>query len=140
MGYIWQFIFVNNSGKSTDPVINFNFYITMCTNNTGDVVWKGLTVCPSDDVLDGKWHHVAAVFQPSGTNPGKTDVVTYVDHTERGKTSFDGVIDYRLGAYTLQMGMRYEGLIDEFRISDRALTPSQFLRAEKALGFSVFVR
>ena len=137
---IWQFIFVNNSGKSADPVTMFNFYVTMCTNNTGDVVWKGLTVCPSDDVLDGKWHHVAAVFQPSGTNPGKTDVVTYVDHTERGKTSFDGVIDYRLGAYTLQMGMRYEGLIDEFRISDRALTPNQFLRAEKAPGFSIFVR
>ena len=137
---IWQFIFVNNSGKSADPVTMFNFYVTMCTNNTGDVVWKGLTVCPSDDVLDGKWHHVAAVFQPSGTNPSKTDVVTYVDHTERGKTSFDGVIDYRLGAYTLQMGMRYEGLIDEFRISDRALTPNQFLRAEKAPGFSIFVR
>lgn len=137
---IWQFIFVGNSGNATDPVTKFNFNVAMCTNNTGDVVWKGLTVCPSDVVLDGKWHHVAAVFQPSGTNPGKTDVVTYVDHTERGKTSFDGVIDYRLGAYTLQMGMRYEGLIDEFRISDRALTPSQFLRAEKALGFSVFVR
>ena len=137
---IWQFIFVNNSGKSADPVTKFYFYVNMCTNNTGDVVWKGLTVCPSDDVLDGKWHHVAAVFQPSGTNPGKTDVVTYVDHTERGKTSFDGVIDYRLGAYTLQMGMRYEGLIDEFRISDRALTPNQFLRAEKAPGFSIFVR
>ena len=106
-------------------------------------IWQFIfvnNVCPSDDVLDGKWHHVAAVFQPSGTNPGKTDVVTYVDHTERGKTSFDGVIDYRLGAYTLQMGMRYEGLIDEFRISDRALTPNQFLRAEKAPGFSIFVR
>ena len=137
---IWQFIFVNNSGKSADPVINFNFYVTMCTNNTGDVAWKGLTVCPSDDVLDGKWHHVAAVFQPSGTNPGKTDIVTYVDYGEAGKASFDGVIDYRLGAYTLQMGMRYEGLIDEFRISDRALTPNQFLRAEKAPGFSIFVR
>lgn len=137
---IWQFIFVNNSGQSADPVTKFYFYVNMCTNNTGDVVWKGLTVCSSDDVLDGKWHHVAAVFQPSGTNPGKTDVVTYVDHTERGKTSFDGVIDYRLGAYTLQMGMRYEGLIDEFRISDRALTPDQFLRAEKAPGLSIFVR
>ena len=137
---IWQFIFVNSSGQSADPVTKFNFYVTMCTNNTGDVVWKGLTVCSSDDVLDGKWHHVAAVFQPSGTNPGKTDVVTYVDHTERGKTSFDGVIDYRLGAYTLQMGMCYEGLIDEFRISDRALTPSQFLRAENAPGLSIFIR
>lgn len=137
---IWQFIFVNSSGESADPVTKFNFYVNMCTNNTGDVVWKGLTVCSSDDVLDGKWHHVAAVFQPSGTNPGKTDVVTYVDHTERGKTSFDGVIDYRLGAYTLQMGMRYEGLIDEFRISDRALTPDQFLHVGNEPGFTIIFR
>lgn len=137
---IWQFVFVGNSGNATDPVTKFNFNVAMCTNNTGDVVWKGLTVCPSDDVLDGKWHHVAAVFQPSGTNPGKTDVVTYVDHTERGKTSFDGVIDYRLGAYTLQMGMRYEGLIDEFRISDRALTPDQFLHVGKEPGLTIIFR
>lgn len=137
---IWQFIFANNTGKSADPVTKFNFNVNMCTNNTGDVVWKGLTVCSSDDVLDGKWHHVAAVFQPSGTNPGKTDVVTYVDHTERGKTSFDGVIDYRLGAYTLQMGMRYEGLIDEFRISDRALTPDQFLHVGNEPGFTIIFR
>ena len=137
---IWQFVFANNSSNSADPVTKFNFNVNMRTNNTGDVVWKGLTVCPSDDVLDGKWHHVAAVFQPSGTNPGKTDVVTYVDHTERGKTSFDGVIDYRLGAYTLQMGMRYEGLIDEFRISDRALTPNQFLHVGKEPGLTIIFR
>jgi hypothetical protein len=34
----------------------------------------------------------------------------------------------------------YDGLIDELRISDGALEPSQFLRAEKAPGFSIFVR
>jgi hypothetical protein len=38
------------------------------------------------------------------------------------------------------MGMRYEGLIDELRISDRALTPDQFLRAEPAPGLSIFIR
>ena len=136
---IWQFIFTSNSGS--DPVPSkFRFNVNMCTNDAGATVWKGMTVCPSENLLDGKWHHVAAVFQPSEANPGKTDIVTYVDYGEAGKESFDGVIDYRLGAYTLQMGLRYEGLIDEFRISDRALTPSQFLRAEKAPGFSIFVR
>ena len=32
------------------------------------------------------------------------------------------------------------GLIDELRISDCALEPSQFLRAENALGLSIVVR
>ena len=34
----------------------------------------------------------------------------------------------------------YGGLIDELRISDVALEPSQFLRAENAPGLSIFVR
>jgi hypothetical protein len=34
----------------------------------------------------------------------------------------------------------YKGLIDELRISDGALEPSQFLRAEHAPGFSIFIR
>jgi hypothetical protein len=34
----------------------------------------------------------------------------------------------------------YVGFIDELRVSDGALTPSQFLRAEKAPGFSILVR
>lgn len=136
---IWRFVFTSNS--ESDPVPSeFHFNVNMCTNDAGATVWKGMAVCPSENLLDGKWHHVAAVFQPSEANPGKTDIVTYVDYGEAGKASFDGVIDYREGAYTLQMGMRYEGLIDEFRISDRALTPNQFLRAEKAPGLSIFVR
>ena len=34
----------------------------------------------------------------------------------------------------------YDGLIDELRISDGALEPSQFLRAEHAPGFSIIIR
>jgi hypothetical protein len=34
----------------------------------------------------------------------------------------------------------YDGLIDELRISDGALEPSQFLRAENAPGLSIVVR
>lgn len=136
---IWQFLFTSNSGS--DPVPSkFHFNVNMCTNDAGATVWKGLTVCPSENLLDGKWHHVAAVFQPSEANPGKTDIVTYVDYGEAGKASFDGVIDYREGAYSLQMGLRYEGLVDEFRISDRALAPSQFLRAEKDGGTVICFR
>lgn len=137
--FIWQFLFASNSGAAPVPS-KFNFNVNMCTNDAGATVWKGMTVCPSENLLDGKWHHVAAVFQPSEANPGKTDIVTYVDYGEAGKASFDGVIDYREGAYTLQMGLRYEGLVDEFRISDRALAPSQFLRAEKDGGTVICFR
>jgi len=97
------------------------------------------------NIFDGKWHHVAFTYAPSSEDPTKSEVKFYVDYgnTFSGTRTAKILIEYpeRL---VMRMGQGsstdYKGLIDEFRISDGALEPSQFLRAERAPGFSIIIR
>ncbi len=112
--------------------------------------WK-YAIASGVNVLDGKWHHVAFTYGPNAENEAMMDVKAYVDYnciattTEEGHMDLDSTNDYfdfRLGG---QRGhghseKNFGGLIDELRISDVALEPSQFLRAEHAPGFSIFIR
>ena len=106
------------------------------------------------NICDGKWHHVAFTFAPNADNPDTTsDVKFYVDYgtenaenggwTGSATTTTDRVHPDNLhfvvgGGNSGDTG--YNGLIDELRISAGALAPSQFLRAERAPGLSIFVR
>jgi hypothetical protein len=102
------------------------------------------------DVLNGKWHHVAFTFKPSPTDSSKMVATGYIDHDSVGTLTCDGQLrlenngyfDLRFaGQHGSGFGKKnYGGLIDELRISDCALEPSQFLRAEKAPGFMMIVR
>ena len=115
------------------------------------------------NVCDGKWHHIAFTYAPNEDYPeSKSDVKLYIDYgageggytysatthltTEPyGNGYGKGLITYP-DSLMLVMGMgsnsanTYDGLIDELRISDCALEPSQFLRAERAPGFSIIIR
>ena len=102
-------------------------------------------------MLDGKWHHVAFTYGPNAENEAMMDAKAYVDYnciattTVGGHMNLDSTNDYfdfRLGG---QRGhghseKNFGGLIDELRISDCALEPSQVLRAERAPGFSIIIR
>ena len=103
------------------------------------------------NVCDGKWHHVAFTFAPNADNPDTTsDVKFYVDYGQEngGWTGTATTTSDRVHPDSLHFVVGggkttdncYNGLMDELRISDGALTPSQFLRAEKAPGLSIFVR
>ena len=105
------------------------------------------------NVCDGKWHHVAITYAPNEDYPeSKSDVKLYIDYgaekggyTDSGTTSTKGLVSYPDNLmFVLGMGSNsantYDGLIDELRFSDVALEPSQFLRAEHAPGFSIFIR
>ena len=133
-GYPYMIQFYDSAGKfslrgsANKPAINY-----------------GVNIC------DGKWHHVALTFAPNADNPDTTsDVKFYVDYgTENGGwTGSATTTDDRIHPDNLHFIIGggnstdncYDGLIDELRISDGALTPSQFLRAEKAPGLSIFVR
>ena len=104
----------------------------------------------SVDVLDGKWHHVAFTFKPAPTDPAKMVAACYVDHAQAATQTCDGPLllenegyfDLRFaGQHGSDNGKKnYGGLIDELRISDCALEPSQFLRAERGPGLSIIVR
>ena len=103
------------------------------------------------NVCDGKWHHVAFTFAPNADDPDTTsDVNFYVDYGQEngGWTGTATTTSDRVHPDSLHFVVGggkttdncYNGLMDELRVSAGALTPSQFLRAERAPGLSIFVR
>ena len=100
------------------------------------------------DVCDGKWHHVAFSFEPNNDRPDPTNSVAkvYVDYGEPVVAQTPNIFKYPENMHFVIGGVNgpdetgYVGFIDELRVSAGALTPSQFLRAEKAPGLSIFVR
>jgi len=113
------------------------------------------TIDTTVNVCDGKWHHIAFTYAPNEDYPeSKSDVKLYIDYGagEGGYTYSKTTDSTKAGLVTysdnlmfvLGMGSNsantYDGLIDELRISDGALEPSQFLRAEHAPGFSIIIR
>jgi hypothetical protein len=117
---------LNGKGSNPKPSINF-----------------GLDVC------DGKWHHVAFSFEPNNDRPDPTNSVMklYIDYDKfyaetqtQSVFSHTNNLHFVIGGVGQSTDTGYNGLIDELRISAGALTPSQFLRAEKAPGLSIFVR
>lgn len=100
------------------------------------------------DVCDGKWHHVAFSFEPNNDRPDPTNSVArvYVDYGEPAVAQTPNIFKYPENMHFVIGGVGgsgetgYVGFIDELRVSAGALTPSKFLRAEKALGLSIFVR
>ena len=95
--------------------------------NTGDV-----------NVLDGNWHHIAFTFQPAPADPSKMVATGYVDRKVVGTQTCNGhMLFENNGYFDLRLGGGYVGLIDELRISDTALTSSQFLRAEPPAGLVI---
>ena len=101
------------------------------------------------DVCDGVWHHVAFSFEPNNDRPDPTNSVMklYIDYGEPAAVQTQSIFKYPENLHFVLGGIGnaatdtgYFGLIDELRISAGALTPSQFLRAEKAPGLSIFIR
>ena len=101
------------------------------------------------DVCDGDWHHVAFSFEPNNDRSDPTNSVMklYIDYGEPAAVQTQSIFKYPENLHFVLGGIGnaatdtgYFGLIDELRISDGALTPSQFLRAEKAPGLSISFR
>ena len=140
----------NKSGSDYQPIlIRFNSNHRLEFGFSASGVWKVVTAV-NVDVLDGKWHHIAFTFKPSPTDSSKMVATGYIDHDSVGTLTCDGQLllendgyfDLRFaGQHGGDFGKKnYGGLIDELRFSDVALEPSQFLRAEHAPGFSIFIR
>jgi len=90
---------------------------------------SGGAIGGSTIVNDGFWHHVAAVFLNDGT-PDVSDVKLYVDGIEESTTSAGqaintaGVYDVKIGIFG-SSGRYFNGLIDDVRIYDRALSQDE---------------
>ena len=106
------------------------------------------------NLVDGKWHHIAVTYRPNPEDAGKFTATGYIDYKVACSTTWLGHLDFEsegykpddvrfAGQHNISDGnghKNFGGLIDELRFSDVALEPSQFLRAEHAPGFSIFIR
>ena len=91
------------------------------------------TFYPDNNVslADGRWHHVAITFAPDGN--GRTLCNFYKDYQQIGSQhTFNGEMecgDY--GTSSFAIGSRYNGCIDEVRVSKGVLSVDQMLHVEK---------
>ncbi len=85
----------------------------------------------SSNFEDGGWHHLAYVSDYDGTN---TTVTLYRDYVSVGRTNFIGQTthasnqDLRFGISSAQNVPNLDWFLDDVRLSDSALSTSQFLR------------
>jgi len=140
----------NKSGSSYQSIlIRFNPAHRLEFGFNANGTWNVL-IAANTDVLNGKWHHVAFTFKPAPTDSAKMVAACFIDHAQVATQTCDGPLllenngffDLRFaGQHGSGYGKKnYGGLIDELRISDCALEPSQFLHAENAPGLSIFIR
>jgi hypothetical protein len=124
---LWSFGYSNAAG---------NVYVIKDINGASQT-----TFYPDNTVsfADDKWHHVAITFEPDGT--GKTLCNVYKDYQLLGSQhTFNGELecgDY--GTSSLAIGSRYNGYIDEVRVSKGVLPVDQMLHVQ-AKGLTIIVR
>jgi hypothetical protein len=106
--------------------------------SSGNEIKSGLIVA------DGYWHHVTAVLADDGS-PSVNEIQLYVDGirvnaTASSTTAVDtpSVSDLSIGAYPIngQMGVFFNGLIDDVRIYDRALTANEVKLLAEGVSWS----
>lgn len=122
--FAWQFS-INGSGTG----IGINVH-----DASGEALIAASSAIPCRQFKDGQWHHIAMTLDGDG------NLKVYLDY-ELLKT-FEGIsIAYGTsGTDTLTIGSAalsygyFRGAIDEFRLSDTALEPDQFLHMTKPFG------
>ena len=116
---LWSFGYSNAAG---------NVYVIKDINGSSQS-----TFYPDNNVnlADGKWHHIAITFEPDGN--GNTLCNIYKDYQQLGSQhTFNGELecgDY--GTSSFAAGSRYNGYLDEVRISKGVLTVDQMMHAIK---------
>ena len=122
---------VPNGLLSLSPVSSLG--VSMGTTPSGTYAFASsfqgqLSIAPANLVVLDQWHHYALVKQPGGYS-------IYIDGQLQYSSSLPSGTD---GPYSFfgtdiagdrELGENFRGYIDEFRISDAALTPDQFLNA-----------
>jgi hypothetical protein len=140
----WALIARMYSGLAmVDSMINMSWSIGY-RNADGDIYIGAVTTeKPNDsqtryfgesvnDFDDGRWHHVAVTFEPDGK--GDTCVSVYKDYELCGTPkTFDGTLKHVNGVpgYCMAMGNKFNGWIDEFRISKGVLSVDEMMHAVK---------
>ena len=114
-------------------------------NANGTLAFRSGSVSRNGDTgnaLDGEWHHLAFSFDADT----KT-LRLYFDYSEVGSRELpdglvyadnaDGIRNLEIGSFNKASWGRWRGWVDEVRISNAALQPSEFLRVGKSSCFKV---
>ena len=113
-----------------------SLYVLMDSNGSSQALYY-----PDDTVsfADGRWHHVAVTYEPDGN--GNTLCKFYRDYVQLGATkTFTGELECGdHGTSSFAIGSRYNGYIDEVRISKGVLAIDQMMRVVKR-GTSLCIR
>ena len=93
------------------------------------------------DIFDNEWHHMAIVVNPNGASQ-EDQLQFYVDKTLQTSSVGDGT-GMALSANRLYIGSRgdaqypFNGQIDDVRITEGVLSPSEFLQSRSAGNIDV---
>ena len=127
---VWEFSFQRQSDGS---------YVPRIGAWKGD--WTALTGATFGNAVnaDGKWHHYALTYDHSqATFEFFEDGVSLGTHTFSDQIGLSvqgtaGNTGYRVGTYGASQP--YEGLVDEVRLSQKVLAPSEFIKIDDRTGF-----
>jgi len=99
------------------------------TNGALRIAVQGGSIVGVTDISDNQWHHLAAVLDDDGS-PDVSEIKLYVDGIEEGYSSIlpqaidtATANDVAIGA--IDSSGYFDGLIDDVRIYDRALSPTE---------------
>lgn len=101
-------------------------------------------VVGSTPIMDGRWHHVAAVFNGNPKNAARPAVSLYVDgrlDTQSGRKVFHEKTAHPATDALWLGGESFVGTIDELIIADRQLTPPEIrhlMRTNELLGTDTY--
>ena len=94
-------------------------------------------------ICDGQWHHLAVIIDPT-TDTATDSVQLYVDGVRQGvRAGWSSAGIAYLGPYRLYIGSRagtslpFKGMIDDVRITEGILSPSQFLQTRTSEALDV---
>lgn len=113
----WYLFFANKAAYSTCELIGYAY----------DENGKEYKIEPKLGFLDGQWHHLALTYD----NDTRT-MVLYLDRQEIGRLVLAAPLrrtsGYRYGLGRGQNTSGFNGWLDDVRLTDGVLEPSQFLR------------
>lgn len=141
----WAFLFDNGVDGGEHDKLKVSFSLV---KGEGEEPANSTNPLTPYTVGNGRWHHIAYTFAPNADEAWKTDVAMYVDYKQVAAGTADGRVNLTPsvgGRFVIAVderaANRFDGLLDEVRISRGVLTPDQFLQLRReGAGLLLIVR
>ena len=147
---VWSVLFDSSIGSENDrrkENANMRFSHSWVASE-GEAPGNSGSAIGAQTVGDNKWHHIAYVISPNAADSWKTDLKYYIDYKLVGSATKDGRLCYEPSEGASfgiavdsrwALGNKFDGLLDEIRITRGALEPEQFLQLRRERTGMVFI-